>query len=74
MASVDLSERRNFDVGLRKFRRACEKEGILSRLREIKYHEKDTTKKKRRKAAAIKRHLKTLQKQREALMKDRGRH
>ena len=60
-----------FDVAMRRFKRACEKAGILSKLRQIEYYEKPTSKRKRRRAAAVKRYAKKLQKEREALERER---
>jgi len=45
---------------LRRFKRACEKAGILTELRRREYYEKPTQERKRKKAAAVKRHLKKL--------------
>lgn len=73
MPMVNIRENDSFDVALRRFKRSCEKAGILSKLRQIEYHEKDTTKRKRKKAAARKRELKRLKKENEALMRGRAR-
>jgi len=72
MPSVDIQENSSFDAALRRFKRSCEKAGIPSKLRQDRY-EKPTAKRKRKKAAAIKRHLKKLQKEREALERERTR-
>lgn len=74
MPSIDIDSHHHFDVALRRFKRACEKAGIPTKLRQIEYYEKPTTKRKRRRAAAIKRYMKKLQKEREALERDRVRH
>lgn len=74
MPMIDIQENGSFDVALRRFKRACEKAGILSRLRQVERHEKKTTKKQRMKAAAVKRHLKKLMKEREALERERTRY
>ncbi|MDF2941108.1 MAG: rpsU, partial [Gammaproteobacteria bacterium] len=42
------------------FKRSCEKAGVLSELRRRECFEKPTTERKRKKAAAVKRHLKKL--------------
>lgn len=60
-------EREPFEVSLRKFKRLCEKAGILGKLRQIEFYEKPTAKRKRKKAAAVKRHLKRLFKENELL-------
>jgi small subunit ribosomal protein S21 len=45
---------------LRRFKRACEKAGILTELRRRECYEKPTQERKRKKAAAVKRHLKRV--------------
>ena len=42
-----------FDVGLRKFRKACEKAGIVQEVRKREFYEKPTAKRKRKKAEAM---------------------
>ena len=64
----------SFDVALRRFKRACEKAGIPTKLRQIEYFEKPTTRRKRKRAAAVKRYAKKLQKEREALERERTRY
>ena len=58
MPSVRVRENENFDAALRRFKRACEKAGILSELRRREYSEKPTQERKRKKAAAVKRQMK----------------
>jgi len=58
LPSVKVRENEHFDAALRRFKRACEKAGILSDLRRREYYEKPTQERKRKKAAAIKRQLK----------------
>ena len=60
MPSVRLKENEYFDAALRRFKRACEKAGILTELRRREYYEKPTQERKRKKAAAVKRHLKRV--------------
>lgn len=71
MPSVTVHEIGSFDVALRRFKRACEKAGIPTKLRQIEYYEKPTSKRKRKRAAAIKRYAKKLQKEQEALERER---
>jgi len=47
-----------FDIGLRKFRKNVESAGIIKELRAREFYEKPTSKRKRKKAEAIKRHQK----------------
>ncbi|MFM8481407.1 MAG: 30S ribosomal protein S21, partial [Gammaproteobacteria bacterium] len=42
----------------RRFKRACEKAGVLTELRRREFYEKPTQERKRKKAAAVKRHQK----------------
>ncbi len=58
MPSVKVRENENFDAALRRFKRACEKAGILSELRRREFYEKPTQERKRKKAAAVKRQMK----------------
>jgi small subunit ribosomal protein S21 len=55
MPSVRVRETEPFDVALRRFKRTCEKAGIVSELRRREFYEKPTWERKRKKAAAIKR-------------------
>lgn len=60
MPSVRVRENEPFDVALRRFKRACEKAGILSESRRREFYEKPTTVRKRKMAAAVKRHQKKV--------------
>jgi small subunit ribosomal protein S21 len=71
MPTVDIQDTGHFDVALRRFKRACEKAGIPTKLRQIEYFEKPTSKRKRKHAAAIKRFAKKIQKEQESLERER---
>ncbi|MFC6440777.1 30S ribosomal protein S21 [Bowmanella sp. JS7-9] len=60
MPIVKVRENEPFDVALRRFKRSCEKAGILSEVRRREFFEKPTWERKRKKAAAKKRHMKKL--------------
>lgn len=60
MPSVKVRENEYFDAALRRFKRACEKAGVLTELRRREFYEKPTQERKRKKAAAVKRHMKRL--------------
>src|ERR1700692_1275401 len=60
MPSVRVRENEYFDAALRRFKRACEKAGVLTELRRREFYEKPTQERKRKKAAAVKRRLKRL--------------
>tara|TARA_B100000029_G_scaffold516791_1_gene634281 strand:+ start:2859 stop:3077 length:219 start_codon:yes stop_codon:yes gene_type:complete len=55
MPSITIKDTEYFDVGLRKFKRACEKAGILPEIRKREFYEKPTEARKRKMAAAVKR-------------------
>ena len=74
MPSIDLHENSIFDVALRRFKRACEKAGIPTKLRQSEYFEKPTSKRKRKKAAAVKRYAKKMQKEQESMERERSRY
>ena len=60
MPIVKVRENEPFDVALRRFKRSCEKAGVLSEVRRREFFEKPTWERKRKKSAAKKRHLKKL--------------
>jgi len=85
MPSIDLRPRPNrnprdkrpqkempFDVGLRKFKKACEKAGIVQEVRKREFYEKPTAKRKRKKAEAISRARKQ-QRMNDAFISPKGR-
>lgn len=45
---------------LRRFKRSVEKSGVLSKVRRCQFYEKPSAERKRKKAAAVKRHLKKV--------------
>ena len=60
MPSVKVRENEPFDVALRRFKRSCEKAGILSEVRRREFYDKPSVRKKKKAAAARKRALKKL--------------
>ncbi|MEX2367676.1 MAG: 30S ribosomal protein S21 [Pseudohongiellaceae bacterium] len=60
MPVVKLRENEPFDVALRRFKRSCEKAGILAEVRRREFYEKPTAVRKRKAAAAVKRHMKKV--------------
>lgn len=60
MPSVRIKENEPFDVALRRFKRSCEKAGIMAEVRRREFYEKPTWVRKRKAAAAVKRHLKKV--------------
>ncbi|MBT00276.1 MAG: 30S ribosomal protein S21 [Oceanospirillaceae bacterium] len=63
MPSVKVKDNEPFDVALRRFKRSCEKAGILAEVRRREHYEKPTTQRKRAAAAAVKRHAKKVQRE-----------
>ena len=60
MTTVRVKENEPFDVALRRFKRTIEKLGLLTDLRAREFYEKPTAERKRKKAAAVKRHFKRV--------------
>lgn len=60
MPSIRVKENEPFDVALRRFKRSCEKAGVLAEVRKREFYEKPTWARKRKGAAAVKRHQKKL--------------
>lgn len=60
MPMVKVKESEPFDIALRRFKRSCEKAGVLSEVRRREFFEKPTQERKRKRAAAIKRHMKRI--------------
>ena len=55
MPSVRVRENEPFDIAMRRFKRSCEKAGILAEVHRREYYEKPTQVRKRKAAAAVKR-------------------
>ena len=55
LPSVRVRDNEHFDAALRRFKRACEKAGVLTELRRREFYEKPTQERKRKRAAAVKR-------------------
>lgn len=60
MPHVKVKENEPFEVALRRFKRTCEKAGVLTEVRRREFYEKPTEVRKRKAAAAVKRHMKKL--------------
>lgn len=69
MPHVKVRENEPFEIALRRFKRTCEKAGVLSEIRRREFYEKPTSIRKRKAAAAVKRHLKKIN--REAVQRQR---
>ncbi len=60
MPHVRVRENEPFDVALRRFKRSCEKAGVLAEVRRREFYEKPTWARKRKAAAAVKRSQKKV--------------
>ena len=84
MPKIDLRARRRhprdkrppkpmpFDVAIRKFKKACDRAGIVQEVRKREFYEKPTAKRKRKKAEAIARARK-IQRMNDAFINPKGR-
>ena len=60
MANVHVREGESFEHALRRFKKQCEKEGILAAVRRRRHYEKPSQRKRRKQLAAQKRLLKKM--------------
>ena len=60
MPNVKVRENEPFEIALRRFKRTCEKAGVPAETRKREFYEKPTQERKRKRAAAVKRHLRRL--------------
>ena len=54
MPIIKLKENESFDSGLRRFKRSCDRAGVISEVRKREFYEKPTSVRKRKAAAAVK--------------------
>lgn len=62
MPGVRVKENESFELALKRFKKQCEKAGILSEVRKREHYEKPSIKKKKKAIAARKRALKKQRK------------
>ena len=62
MAGIRIRENESFENALRRFKKQCEKTGIISEIRKREHYEKPSVKRKRKALAARKRTLKRMKK------------
>ncbi len=55
MTKVRVKTDEPFEKALRRFKRKCNKEGLLQRLKELKYYEKPSDRRRRKLAKAVSR-------------------
>ncbi|UCG77851.1 MAG: 30S ribosomal protein S21 [Nitrospirota bacterium] len=54
MSSVSVKESNSFELALKRFKKQCEKEGILSEIKKREHYEKPSVKRKKKMIAARK--------------------
>ena len=59
MSEVVIHEDENFDRALKRFKKKCEKAGILSDLRKHRHYEKPSERRKRKQEAAVRKGRRT---------------
>lgn len=60
MSGVKVRDGESFESAIRRFKRSCEKAGILTELRKREHYEKPSVKRKKKRIAARKRALKKI--------------
>jgi small subunit ribosomal protein S21 len=60
---IVVKDNESFESALRRFKKQCEKSGVLSEIRKREYYEKPSIKRKKKALAARKRLMKKLRKQ-----------
>lgn len=63
MPSVRVRDNEPFEIAMRRFKRVCEKAGTLAEVHKREFYEKPTQVRKRKAAAAVKRHQKKVMKE-----------
>jgi small subunit ribosomal protein S21 len=64
MTGIKVNEDEPFEIALRRFKKQCEKAGILSEVKKRQYYEKPSIKRKKKSIAARKRAIKTTRRYR----------
>ena len=60
MLMIKIRDNEPFEVAMKRFKKQCEKAGILSELKRREYYDKPSVRKKKKAAAARKRALKKI--------------
>lgn len=63
MPVIKIRDNEPFEVAMKRFKKQCEKAGILSELKRREYYDKPSIRKKKKAAAARKRALKKMRRQ-----------
>ena len=62
MPSIQIKENESFENAMKRFKKQCEKTGILSEIRKREHYEKPSMKRKKKALAAKKRVMKRMRK------------
>ncbi len=73
MPAVTIKDHENFEVAMRRFKRMIDKTNRISDIRSLKHFEKPTTRRKRKRLAAVKRQQRKVRLQRQLFKNTRGR-
>jgi len=57
VSKVRVKPDESFEKALRRFKKKCNKEGIMQRLKEMRHYEKPSEKRRRKLAKAVARHV-----------------
>lgn len=60
MSVIKVKDNESFEQAMKRFKKSCEKAGILSEARRREYHDKPSVRRKKKSIAARKRALKKL--------------
>ncbi len=60
MSVIKVKENESFEAAMRRFKKQCEKAGVLSEVRRREYHDKPSVRRKKKAIASRKRALKKL--------------
>lgn len=74
MPTVRVKENEPVEIAMRRFKRACEKAGLITEMRRREYYEKPTEERKRRAAAAVKRHWKRIMRENPRMFREKSKH
>ena len=64
MPSITVKDQESFEVAMRRFKRVIDRSNRIGDIRNLKYHEKPTALRKRKKIAAVKRERRKMRMQR----------
>jgi len=73
MPGIIVKDGESFESALRRFKKQCEKAGVLSEIRKREHYEKPSIKRKKKALAARKRLMKKMRKQQRFISNSQGR-